>query len=88
VVLLAMGASYDLFFVQIDHLTRGKGTFVYHNHFAGYLELTLALGIGLMIAKLEDRHASNWKQRASNWLGLLMSEKARLRIVLVIRCGL
>lgn len=84
VVLLAAGSSYDLFFVPIDHLSRGKGTFVYHNHFAGYLELTLALGIGLMIAKLEERQAKNWKQRASNWLGLLMSEKARLRIVLII----
>ncbi len=84
VVLLAAGASYDLFFEPIDHLARGKGTFVYHNHFAGYLELTLALGIGLMIAKLEEKEAKSWKQRASNWLSLLMSEKARLRIVLII----
>ncbi|MDD2684787.1 MAG: O-antigen ligase family protein [Gallionella sp.] len=84
VVLLATGASYDLFFVPIDHLMRGKGTFVYHNHFAGYMELTLSLGIGLMIAKLEDKQVRNWKQRASNWLSLIVSKKALLRIVLII----
>lgn len=84
VLLLANAAHYILFFVPIEHLTRAKGTFVYHNHFAGYMELTLAVGIGLMIAKLEDKHAKNWKQRLRNWLALLMSEKVRLRIVLII----
>ncbi len=84
VLLLANAAHYILFFVPIEHLTRAKGTFVYHNHFAGYMELALAVGIGLMIAKLEDKHAKNWKQRLRNWLALLMSEKVRLRIVLII----
>ena len=83
VLLLATGAHYSLFFVPIEH-TKGLGTFVYHNHFAGYLEMTLSIGIGLMIAKLDGRQARNWKQRAHGWLSLLMGEKVLLRIILII----
>jgi O-antigen ligase len=83
VLLLAEGAHYFLFFVPVEH-TKGLGTFVYHNHFAGYMEMTLAIGIGLMIAKLEDQRAGNWKQRAHGWLSLLMGEKVRLRIALIV----
>ncbi len=83
VVLLATGAHYSLFFVPIEH-TKGLGTFVYHNHYAGYMEMTLSIGIGLMIAKLGDTHARNWKQRAHGWLSLLMGEKVVLRIILII----
>ncbi len=83
VLLFAAGARYSLFFVPIEH-SKGLGTFVYHNHFAGYMELTLSVGIGLMIAKLHGASAASWKQRAHGWLALLLSEKALLRIVLVV----
>ncbi len=83
VLLFTAGAHYSLFFVSIEH-TKGLGTFVYHNHFAGYMEMTLSVGIGLMIAKLDGDHSKNWKQRAHSWLSLLMGEKVLLRIILII----
>ncbi len=52
VVLFAAGASYTLFFTHVEQGLRARGTFVYQNHFAGYMELMLALGIGWMIALL------------------------------------
>ena len=82
VLLMASGVSLQIFFVTMN--TRAHGTFVYHNHFAGYLELTLAVGIGLMIAKLDGGAKLNWRQRFHGWLGLIISEKALLRISLII----
>ena len=77
VMLMATGTTFNLFFVPMVD-AHAHGTFVYHNHFAGYLELTLAVGIGLMIAKLDGSASAGWRQRAQGWLALLISEKALL----------
>lgn len=55
------------------------GTFVNPNHLAGYLELTLALGVGLLLA-LRDKRPFEWV----HLLELLLGPKARLRLALVI----
>ena len=83
VMLMATGTTFNLFFVPMVD-AHAHGTFVYHNHFAGYLELTLAVGIGLMIAKLDGSASASWRQRAQGWLALLVSEKAWLRVSLII----
>lgn len=83
VMLMATGTTFEMFFVPMVD-ARAHGSFVYHNHFAGYLELTLAVGIGLMIAKLDGSVSAGWRQRAQGWLALLVSEKALLRVSLII----
>lgn len=83
VLLMATGADFQLFFVDVTG-PRGHGTFVSPNNFAAYLELTLAMGIGLMIAKLDGRSAANWRQRLRDWLSVLLSGKAMLRLALII----
>ena len=55
------------------------GTFVNRNHLAGYLEMTLACGIGLLLA-LRDGKPFSWV----NLLQLLLGPKAPLRLALVI----
>lgn len=55
------------------------GTFVNRNHLAGYLEMTLGLGIGLLLA-LRDKRPFEW----IHVLELLLGAKARLRLALVI----
>jgi O-antigen ligase len=55
------------------------GTFVNRNHLAGYLEMTLACGIGLLLA-LRDGRPFSWV----NLLELLLGPKARLRLALVV----
>lgn len=83
VILMATGTTFELFFVPMKDAF-AHGTFVYHNHLAGYLELALAAGIGLMIAKLDGRATLNWRQRLHGWLALLFSEKVILRVSLII----
>src|SRR5450830_1628773 len=47
VMLFSAGAHYQIYFFEVIH-DRVKGTFGYHNHFAGYMELCLSVGVGLM----------------------------------------
>lgn len=61
-----------------------RGTFVNRNHLAGYLEMTLAIGIGLLIANLEKDRRLTWRQRLRIWTNTLLGEKARVRIYLAL----
>jgi len=61
------------------------GTFLNRNLLAGYLNLALAAGIGLLMGRLAPaREARPWRLVARDWLQLLLSDKARLRLVLVL----
>lgn len=61
------------------YLGNATGTYVNRNHLAGYLELTLACGIGLLLA-LRDGQPFNWR----HLMELMMGPKARLRLALVV----
>ena len=85
-VLFSTGATYRLFFSDLIH-DRIKGAFVYHNHMAGYMEICLSVGIGLMLARLggESRRVTrSWLDRLSGAIDFLLSPKMRLRLMLVI----
>ena len=60
------------------------GTFVNRNHLAGYLELSLACGLGLLIAQLKDIHFANHRERLQHYLQTLLSTKVILRLILCI----
>jgi O-antigen ligase len=60
------------------------GTFVNRNHLAGYLEMCLALGLGLLIANLEDNGAVTWRQFFRRIINTMLGEKARTRIYLAL----
>ncbi|MBT8765784.1 O-antigen ligase family protein [Metapseudomonas boanensis] len=62
-----------------SYIGDATGTFVNRNHLAGYLEMTLACGIGLLLA-LRDDSPFSW----ANLVELLMGPKARLRLALVV----
>lgn len=64
---------------KTSYVGDATGTFVNRNHLAGYLELTLACGIGLLLA-LRDGRPLRWV----NVLETLMGPKARLRLALVV----
>jgi O-antigen ligase len=88
VVLYATASSYQLFFTAVEQGFRATGTFVYHNHFAGYMELMLALGIGWMIALLGSERNTDQRRGAVSWLYALLrflaSSKAPLRALLIV----
>lgn len=73
------GVEWLLAIPKTSYIGDATGTFVNRNHLAGYLELTLACGIGLLLA-LRDGRSFRWV----NLLELLMGPKARLRLALVV----
>lgn len=85
IFLFSINARYQLFHVELKH-ENVIGSFVNRNHFAGYMEMTLALGIGLMIARLGESSPSHHgvKQKIVAGLRFLMSPKMRLRLLLVM----
>tara|TARA_R110002072_G_scaffold89232_4_gene199974 strand:+ start:106386 stop:107684 length:1299 start_codon:yes stop_codon:yes gene_type:complete len=60
------------------------GTFINRNHLAGYLEMTLAIGIGLMIASLDQSTASTWRERTRRIVATLLGPKLRIRVCLAL----
>jgi len=73
------GIEWLLVGPKTSYIGDATGTFVNRNHLAGYLEMTLACGIGLLLA-LRDARPFSW----INLLELLMGPKARLRLALVV----
>jgi len=59
------------------------GTFVNRNHFAGYLEMCLAVGLGMLIANLTGRQAHNLRQFLRDAAELILGPRMRLRLALV-----
>ncbi len=72
------------FGTSIPHATQASATYPNRNHFAGFLEMTLAIGIGLLIAGLRDTRVQTWKQFLKHLLEWIFSAKMRLRLMLCV----
>ncbi len=84
-VLMHLGAVTQVWFgMPIPHGLQASATFANRNHFAGYLEMTLAIGIGLLIAGLRDTRAQTWKQFVRHLIEWMLSPKMRLRLMLCV----
>lgn len=64
----------------------GIGAFVNENSFAGYLELHLAIGAGLLVSglKFHGANAQSWRQILRDWVALLLARKTQVRICMVL----
>lgn len=76
------GLEYD--FIARKETSRGvtTGTFVNRNHLAGYLEMCLAVGIGLLVGTLNKTRQRGWRNKLRHTLDTLLGPKTRLRIFL------
>ena len=74
----------EFFGTLINHGEQASGTYVNRNNFAGYLEMMLPLGIGLLIAGLSDRRAESWRRFFSRVIEWILSPKMILRLSLCI----
>jgi len=84
-LMTSYGLEYGAFFQEKIH-NRGlaTGTFINRNHLAGYLEMCLSVGIGLLIAQLgRDSQDTNWRERFVGVLAWILSPKMLLRLSLV-----
>lgn len=82
-VLVAVGTLHAFYAAALTLLPDSggavSGTYQNRNHFAGYLEMTLAAGIGLLLALRDDRDF-HWRDLAEWFIG----PKARIRLALII----
>lgn len=77
--------EYGFFVKKTSYLEFATGTFVNRNHLAGYLEMTLAIGIGLMMATSSTgEKVRSWRQRLRSVISLLLSQKMVLRLMLAM----
>ena len=86
VFLWSVQARYTFLHFNLAH-THAMGTFGNRNHLAGFLVMVLSLGIGLMVARLGGGGAGrsgHWRGRLASVLGFLLSDKMRLRLMLVV----
>jgi O-antigen ligase len=60
------------------------GTFINRNHLAGLLEMTLAVGVGLLVGGRFSSPGGNWRDWLRGTATFLLSDKAPLRIAVVI----
>ena len=82
-IMVLSGLEYG-FFEQKDYY-RGvaTGTFVNRNSLAGYLELSISLGIGLLLAQ-PTAYFGSARQRLRKFIEVLLGKKLVLRVLLAI----
>jgi O-antigen ligase len=83
-VMTLSGLEYGFFAPKTTNLGWATGTFVNRNHLAGYLELTLASGVALVLADLRTVESVGWKEWLAQFVDLLMSPRMRTRVMIVI----
>ncbi len=81
-LMMLSGLGYGFFI----HTQSGvaTGTFINRNHLAGYLEMCLAVGIGLMLSELSSTSSAGWRDSARRLLRTLLGNRARVRLALVV----
>ena len=60
------------------------GTFIYRNHYANFLMMTLSIGVGLLVASLTSKRKQNIKRKIADLVNTLFSPKALMRMGLII----
>ncbi|MCA6218236.1 O-antigen ligase family protein [Ideonella sp. B7] len=82
------GGSIQLFFTPLGQMTgRASGTFPNADHLAGYMELCLAAGLGLMVSQMAGSTGSQrprWQARVQGLLQFVLSTKMLVRLLLVV----
>jgi len=77
------GLEWGFFSEKWAYLGKATGTFVNRNHLAGYLEMSLALGIGFLLASA-TRYSGNWQQKIRQFIEVLLSPKVIMRLLLAV----
>lgn len=84
--LQALSSNEYSLFVHLPNSSTANGSFVYKNHFANFLLLSLAIGIGYLVATLNQTKSNKTHRREQlkQLLLTIISGKAALRIALAI----
>ena len=69
---------------EVSNTSIATGGFIYKNHFANFLLLSLSMGIGLLVANLSQQDHNSTKAKLRDFIGSLLQGKAVLRIALAL----
>ena len=78
------GLEYGFFVAKEHGAGAVTGTFVNANHLAGYLEMCLGVGVGLMLADMSTRPATNMRESLRRILSSVLGDQGPVRLSLVI----
>ena len=82
-IMVLSGLEWGFFIEKEHYREKATGTFINRNHLAGYLEMSLALGIGFLLAQSQRYHGS-LRQRLRQLIDTLLSPKVLLRLLLAV----
>lgn len=82
--LQAMSGNTTSWVFSVANSSIATGSFIYKNHFANFLLLSLAMGIGLLVANLSPQQHNSTKAKLRELIGSLLQGKAVLRIALAL----
>jgi len=77
-------AEHIVFLDKTFNRGSASGTFINRNHLAGFLEMNLAIGIGVLLSQLYRDPAGSWREFIRRSVNTLLSHKFRLRLYLAI----
>jgi O-antigen ligase len=83
-IMTLSGLEYGFFYKKGAYDGLATGTFIARPHLAGYLVLALALGIGLLLADLDQQPSKTWKEFWRRSVETLLGRRLRLRLFLAI----
>ena len=83
--LFSQREGYEFLFMKFPPSDRATGTFASFDHLAGYMEICLALGLGLMLSSTvaNGRAAEGWRNNLVQTLQFVMSAKMLVRLLLI-----
>ena len=90
VLVVLGGSTFDIFNIAAitgkSYISSASGTFVGRNNFAGYLEMAIALGVGLLVTQilLNKDNFAGFRASLRNFMFTMLSGKARLRVFLAL----
>lgn len=74
--------QFEQFFYA--HKKIASGTFINSNHFSAYLNLCLALAVGLLLSQFNYQAHTSWRHVVRASIKTLLSSKMRLRIYILL----
>ncbi len=82
-IMVMTGLEWGAWGAKTSYTGKATGTFVNRNSLAGYLEMTLALGIGFLLSQ-STHYRGRWQQRLRQFIQMLLSPKVIMRLLLAV----
>lgn len=82
-IMVMTGLEWNFFSEKQKYFGKATGTFLNRNHLAGYLEMSLALGIGFLLAS-STKYSGDWQQKLRQLIEVMLSPKIIMRLLLAV----